>query len=73
MFHDVEYITRTCNVHKCQSQDLNGGQDLNGEEANVINDTHMCICTCLLLMSVITLTLRRNLLDLTILRSNKNI
>lgn len=67
MFHDVEYITRTCNVHKCQSQDLNG------EEANVINDTRMCICTCLLLMSVITLTLRRNLLDLTILRSNKNI
>ena len=35
MFHDVEYRTRTCNVHKFQSQDLNG------EEVNIINDTHM--------------------------------
>lgn len=27
MFHDVEYISRTCNVHKCQSQDLNGEEE----------------------------------------------
>ena len=73
MFRHVEYIARTCDVHKCQSQDLNG------EEANVINDTHMCINTwllltgviMLLLTGVIMLLLMGNLLTLTILKSNK--